>query len=158
MKTSFLTALVYLLIVTSTSFKAVAQVSLQSLTSSDNLNPWKESQMIEPVQLVAILKDGSTVKPVIFNIGAVEDIMGAKHIGPVKEVKNLEKLTGALSAIPKNTLIIIYCGCCPFVKCPNVRPVFSELNKLGFNNIRILDLPVNLKTNWINKGYPLAVN
>jgi len=52
--------------------------------------------------------------------------------------------------------MVIYCGCCPFTKCPNIRPAFQQLKKMGFTNVKVLDLPVNLQTNWIAIGYPLA--
>jgi hypothetical protein len=51
--------------------------------------------------------------------------------------------------------VVIYCGCCPFAKCPNVRPAFSTLLGMGFKNPRLLNLSHNLKADWIDKGYPL---
>ncbi len=101
-----------------------------------------------------MIKTGNA--PLIYNIGAVEDIITAKHVGPVKEAKNLEKFKNMIAALPKTTELVIYCGCCPLPKCPNVRPAYSELKAAGFTNIRVLNLPVNLKTNWIDAGYPLA--
>ena len=117
--------------------------------------PWSESQLIEPAALSAELKSPGTNTPMIYNIGAVEDIKGAKHIGAVSKAENLEKFKSAVAALPKNTIIIIYCGCCPFTKCPNIRPAFLELKKEGFTNIKVLNLPTNLKSDWIAKGYPL---
>jgi len=94
--------------------------------------------------------------PVIFNIGAVEDIKGAIHIGPVSNAANMEKLKQKVASLPLSKPVIIYCGCCPFTKCPNISPAFLELKKMGFTQIKVLNLPVNLKTNWIAKDYPLA--
>ncbi|HCS20823.1 MAG TPA: hypothetical protein DIW47_09730 [Bacteroidetes bacterium] len=51
--------------------------------------------------------------------------------------------------------IIIYCGCCPFSDCPNIRPAFEVLNELKFTNPKLLNLPKNLKADWIDKGYPM---
>ena len=106
--------------------------------------------------LAGDIKDASSNSIAIFNIGAVEDIKGAKHIGAVSNSENLEKLKRAVAVLPKNTAMVIYCGCCPFAKCPNIRPAFLELKRLGFSNVKVLNLPANLKTNWIAKGYPLA--
>ena len=133
-----------------------AQTSVAGSTVLSPLNPWKASQLVEPGKLAAILKSSASAKPYIFNIGAVEDIKGSCHIGAVGNHQNLENFKTALQSLYKNAPIVIYCGCCPFTKCPNVGPGFSILQKLGFKNVKILDLPVNLKTNWVDKGYPLT--
>jgi hypothetical protein len=49
---------------------------------------------------------------------------------------------------------VIYCGCCPMLKCPNIRPAYSTLKELGFTHIRVLSLPTNLHTDWVSKDYP----
>jgi hypothetical protein len=112
---------------------------------------------MKPAELATLIKSGNA-KTVILNIGAVEDLPGAKHIGEVSNPDNMEKLQKAVAAFPKNNKLVIYCGCCPFIKCPNIRPAFLELKRLGFTQIKVLDLPINLKTNWIAKGYPVAGN
>jgi len=119
--------------------------------------PWNDGQLMEPAELAVMIKSGDA-KPVILNIGAVEDIPGATHIGAVSKPENMEQLQKTVAAFPKNTELVIYCGCCPFTKCPNIRPAFHKLIKLGFTHIKVLDLPVNLQTNWIAKGYPVASN
>jgi len=121
-------------------------------------NPWTNNQLIEPADLAAMINNGTAGNLAIYNIGAVEDIKGAKHIGPVSNPENLEKLKAAVAGLPKNTAIIIYCGCCPFTKCPNIRPAFIELTKDGFTDVKLLNLPKNLQTNWIAPGYPLAAS
>lgn len=118
--------------------------------------PWLKSQLTEPADLAVMIKSGKLNGYKIFNIGAVEDIKDAKHIGAASKEENLESFRKALAELPKSTKIIIYCGCCPFTKCPNVGPAFETARKLGFVNIKILDLPVNLKTNWLAPGYPMA--
>ncbi|MDP9046620.1 MAG: rhodanese-like domain-containing protein [Bacteroidota bacterium] len=133
-----------------------AQTSPQTTPSLGPLNPWAASQLEEPRELAAILNSSIADKPVIFNIGAVEDIKGARHIGAVSEKETLEKFKKSLRGLPKTTKIIVYCGCCPFAKCPNIRPAFSLLTDMGFTNVKVLDMPVNLKTNWRVKGYPMA--
>lgn len=139
-----------------TAFTARAQTSPVAMPTLGVNNPWTESQLLEPAELAADIKAGETKTPIIFNIGAVEDIKGAIHIGSVSNAENLEKLKKAVTALSKNTAIVIYCGCCPFAKCPNIRPAFNELKKAGFTNVKLLNLSTNLKTNWIAKGYPLA--
>ncbi|MDB4901218.1 MAG: hypothetical protein JWQ63_499 [Mucilaginibacter sp.] len=133
-----------------------AQTSPVTMPSLEKINPWTENQLIEPAELAALINSSKSDMPVIFNIGAVEDIKGAKHIGAVSSAENMEKFKYELNLLQHNTEIIIYCGCCPFSKCPNIRPAFLELQKIGFTNIKLLNLPTNLKTNWTAKGYPLG--
>ncbi len=133
-----------------------AQTSPAPMPKLELRDPWKANQLMEPAELVAIIQNPQAKKPLVLNIGAVEDIKGATHIGPANKPENLEKLTKTVKSLPKNTAIVIYCGCCPFGKCPNIRPAFTALQNAGFSNVKLLDLPVNLNTNWTSKGYPLA--
>jgi hypothetical protein len=154
----------FIILITTFSINSLVTISCKGQTSPvampslEKLNPWTENQLIEPAELAALISNSKSEVPVIFNIGAVEDIKGAKHIGAVSSAENKEKFKSELNRLPRNTGIIIYCGCCPFSKCPNIRPAFFELQKAGFTNIKVLNLPTNLKTNWTAKGYPLASN
>lgn len=117
---------------------------------------WKPKQLIEPADLVALMHNSKAEKPIIFNIGVVQNIQGAQNMGAASEKENLKRFQAALQKLPKSTFLVVYCGCCPFEKCPNIRPAFKTLNNLGFNRARLLNLPVNLHTNWISKGYPMG--
>lgn len=133
-----------------------AQTNPVALPAALNNYPWADGDLLEPAVLAASIQGNAAKLPLILNIGAVEDIKGAKHIGAAGKTENLTALKNAVAMLPKNTGIVIYCGCCPFPKCPNIRPAFQELKKMGFTHIKLLNLPVNLQTNWIAKGYPLA--
>ncbi len=135
---------------------SLAQTSPKTMPMLGINDPWNNNELLEPAELAAIIRTDNSTKPLILNIGAVENIKGSRHIGPVSDAENLRRLDKMIANLPKNTEVIIYCGCCPFAKCPNIRPAFNELKKSGFTNVRLLNLPVNLKTNWIAKGYPLA--
>jgi len=141
-----------LIVLSFVALKTRAQISNPVTPSLAAPNPWTDSQLLEPSVLAAQIKAGGTNLPLILNIGAVEDIKGATHIGAVNDAKTLEKLKSTVAALPKNTAIVIYCGCCPFARCPNIRPAFSELIKAGFTNVKLLNLSTNLKTNWVAKG------
>ena len=117
--------------------------------------PWTDKQLKDPAVLAATLADAKASKPIIFNIGPVQQIKGAIAIGPTAATDNLEKLKQQLAKLPKDKEVIIYCGCCPFRRCPNVRPAFELLKKLKFTNAKLLNLPSNLNDDWISKGYPL---
>lgn len=116
--------------------------------------PWKENQLMPPAELANLINDPSAEKPVIFSIGPGAYIKGSIDIGPAREKANLEKLKQQLSSLPKNKQIVIYCGCCPFVHCPNIRPAFALLNEMHFTRHRLLNLASNLKVDWIDKGFP----
>ncbi|MEJ7779257.1 MAG: rhodanese-like domain-containing protein [Daejeonella sp.] len=119
-------------------------------------DPWSKNQLIQPSQLAGLINNPKAAKPLIFNIGVVEDIKGAKNMGAASEKENLERFKKALAKLPKTTPLVVYCGCCPFEKCPNIRPAFKALQSGGFTKARLLNLPTNIKTDWINKGFPLA--
>jgi hypothetical protein len=125
----------------------------RALPQSDE--PWTEKQLKDPAALAATLADAKAPQPIIFNIGPVQQIKGAIAIGPTSAQANLEKLKQQLAKLPKDKEVIIYCGCCPFNRCPNVRPAFELLQQMKFKNAKLLNLPSNLKDDWISKGYPL---
>lgn len=116
--------------------------------------PWTEDQLMQPENLAAIINDSDAAKTLIINIGPVGSIKGAIKIGPTKEKEQLNELKNLLSKEDKKKAIVIYCGCCPFKDCPNIRPAFSLLTKMKFANHKLLNLPKNLKVDWINHGYP----
>ena len=125
----------------------------RALPQSDE--PWTDRQLKDPAVLAATLADAKAPQPVIFNIGPVQQIKGAIAIGPTKAQANLDKLKQQLAKLPKDKEVIIYCGCCPFSRCPNVRPAFELLQKMKFKNGKLLNLPSNLSDDWISKGYPM---
>jgi hypothetical protein len=125
----------------------------RALPQSDE--PWTDKQLKDPAVLAAAITDSKAPRPVFFNIGPVQQIKGAIAIGPASKPGNLEKLKQQLAKLPKDTEVIIYCGCCPFSRCPNVRPAFELLQKMKFKNAKLLNLPTSLNDDWISKGYPM---
>lgn len=117
--------------------------------------PWTDKQLKEPAVLAAALADPKAPKQIIFNIGPVQQIKGAISIGPTSAQANLDKLKKQLAKLPKEKEVIIYCGCCPFRRCPNVRPAFELLKQMKFTNAKLLNLPTSLNDDWISKGYPM---
>ncbi|TAL48863.1 MAG: rhodanese-like domain-containing protein [Chitinophagaceae bacterium] len=117
-------------------------------------DPWKQNQLMAPADLAAILNNINAAKPVIFSIGPSAYIKGSIDVGDAKEKENLKKLKEQVSKLPKDANIVLYCGCCPFDHCPNIRPAFNLLNKMKFTNHKLLNLEHNIKIDWLNKGYP----
>jgi thiosulfate/3-mercaptopyruvate sulfurtransferase len=130
-------------------------MALMSLVNTDP-EPWKQEQLMKPEELAKVLNDGDKKNdPVIFNIGPSGAIKGSIEIGFVNDSKGIKKLESNLKNLSKDQFIVLYCGCCPFEHCPNIRPAFDLLNKKGYKNHRLLDLPKNLKVDWIDKGFPM---
>ena len=121
-------------------------------TSSE---PWTKDQLMEPSKLAEMLNDPSKKAPIILDIGFFGGIKNSIRIGPARESRNIDKLKQYLSTQPKDADIVIYCGCCPFKDCPNIRPAFRVLKEEGFTNAKLLNLPHNLRTDWTSKGYPM---
>ncbi len=82
-------------------------------------------------------------------------ITGAILAGPCSKPQGLSDLHKALANLPRTREVVLYCGCCPFDKCPNVRPAFSAAKGMGFTNLKVLRLPNSLHANWVVKGYPV---
>lgn len=114
---------------------------------------WTKDQLLQPSELAKTIA-GKKDLPLIYSVGPGALIPSSTAIGMVKEEENMAGFKKQLAALPKNTAIVIYCGCCPFEHCPNVRPAISALKESGFTNYKLLDLPHNLKADWIDKGYP----
>ena len=120
---------------------------------AQNPENWTSKQLTEPSALAATLKTNKDV-PLMFSVGPGATIPNSVDIGMTKDEKNLAKFKEQLQKLPHSTNILIYCGCCPFEHCPNVRPAIALLKDMGFSNYHLLDLPNNIKTDWIEKGYP----
>ncbi|MBS1920996.1 MAG: rhodanese-like domain-containing protein [Bacteroidetes bacterium] len=120
--------------------------------------PWKPGQLMQPKDLVAMINDASAPQPLIFNIGPAGLIKNAIDIGPVSKKENFDSLKSFLAGVNRDREIVIYCGCCPFKNCPNIRPAFKLLNEMNFANQKLLNLTTNLKTDWINHNYPMATH
>jgi thiosulfate/3-mercaptopyruvate sulfurtransferase len=74
--------------------------------------------------------------------------------GPGSKDEGIADLKKAVAGQPRTREIVLYCGCCPFDKCPNIRPAFAALHEMGFTHVKAMVVPANLKTDWTDKGYP----
>jgi hypothetical protein len=124
------------------------------ISQQTNQYPWKPNQLLTPADLATTINNKDASQPVIYSIGPSAYIKGSIDIGDTKDKENLDKLKEQVSKLPKNAAIVIYCGCCPFEHCPNIRPAFNLLTKMNFTNYKLLNLEHNIKIDWINKGYP----
>ena len=119
------------------------------------VEPWNTAQLISTGRLSDILKSDSASSPLVISVGPSAVIKGSVDAGAAHEKQHLAQLKKILSGESKSREVIIYCGCCPFDRCPNIRPAFSLLKQMGFSNAKLLDVPKNIKADWIDKGYPI---
>lgn len=110
---------------------------------------------MEPAELAEILNNPKAKQPLVISVAPAAVIRNSVDIGPGEESSNIQKLRKHLKNTSKDEAIVVYCGCCPFDKCPNIRPAFSLLNEMQFKNHKLLNIKQNLKVNWIDRGYPV---
>ena len=117
--------------------------------------PWTANQLLAPAELAKTINNPDAPQPYVFCIGPQAVIKNSIDIGSTGNPQNLAELGKQIDKLPKDADIVIYCGCCPFSRCPNVRPAFEMLNKKQFTNHKLLNLPQNVKVDWIDHGYPV---
>jgi rhodanese-related sulfurtransferase len=121
--------------------------------------PWSRGELMQASSLAQLIKSSTTPATIISVVYPVlyrqRHILHARFAGPGNKEEGIEALRQAVQSLPKTSQIVIYCGCCPMEKCPNLRPAYQALKKLGFTKIRVLDLPTNFHTDWAEKGYPV---
>ncbi len=135
-------------------FFILAVISVQSCSAQKPEN-WTKDQLTEPAALAKTIVSNQNI-PLIYCVGPGVVIPHSIDIGMASDEKNLAAFKDSLRNLPRDTNIVIYCGCCPFDHCPNVRPAIALLQQMKFTNYHLLDLPHNIKTDWISKGYPQA--
>ena len=116
--------------------------------------PWSDKDVIQPGQAARDLRT-----PLVIHVGfpvlyRSVHIGGSVYAGPGSTADGINDLKKAVAGQPRMREIILYCGCCPWDKCPNVRPAFAALHQMGYTNVKVMQIPTNLKTDWIDKGYP----
>lgn len=117
--------------------------------------PWTNDQLMAPKELADRIVNEQIENMLIISVAPDDLIEGSINIGPAVDQKNMAKLKTLLEETSKDQEIVIYCGCCPFDKCPNIRPSFQLLMDMGFNKAKLLDLPKNIKVDWLDKDYPV---
>jgi hypothetical protein len=155
------TLLVLLLFLTglfSTTCSFAQQKASQALPDAGSKvqsDPWAATDLLAPSDLARTIEAGTHSQlPLILSVGPAAMIKGSQDIGAAAQPENLTKLKETLDKLPKDKPIVIYCGCCPFAHCPNIRPAFNLIKKMHFTHAKLLNLEHNIRTDWIDKGYP----
>lgn len=126
--------------------------------SQEVSNPWPESAVLEPADLAKTLRF-SEKKPAVLCVAfpvlyRSKHIAGAVYAGPGNKPEGIEALKKAVAGMPKDSDVVLYCGCCPMERCPNIRPSYQALKDLGFTHVRVLRIPTNMAADWYQKDYP----
>ncbi|HYW42842.1 MAG TPA: rhodanese-like domain-containing protein [Bryobacteraceae bacterium] len=119
-----------------------------------------EVALVQPKDLAAQLA-ARGARPAVIQVGPnllyrSKHIPGAVFAGPGSRSGGLELLTAAVKGLPRDRDIVIYCGCCPWDRCPNIQPAFALLKQMGFTRVRAMYSATNFKTDWIDRGYPVG--
>jgi thiosulfate/3-mercaptopyruvate sulfurtransferase len=146
---------------------AIAILSPYSSIHSQNYDPTASSasatsipntQLIQPAAMAALLRSSGTERPLVLQVGsrlmfAQAHIAGSVFAGPGSQPSGSELIEKRVAATGKNKLIVIYCGCCPWNRCPNMGPAFKRLHDLGFTNVKAVYFANNFGDDWVAKGY-----
>jgi len=114
---------------------------------------------IQPQDLAAIVRTPGS-KIVVVQVGPNllyrgHHIPGSLFGGPAGKPEGLELLKTVVKDVPRDTDLYIYCGCCPWEKCPNINPAIALLKKMGFDKVKAMYSGTNFKTDWIDQGFPV---
>jgi len=119
------------------------------------------SRLIQPAELVKVLQSSQGEKPVVIQVGShvlftQAHIPGSEYVGPASSESGLQQLRKRVESLSRNKSIVLYCGCCPWSHCPNIKPADDALQGLGFTRVKILYIANNFGADWVDKGYPVA--
>jgi thiosulfate/3-mercaptopyruvate sulfurtransferase len=123
-------------------------------------DPWTPIQTVQPADLANELQQEKDPYPTVIYVGVKAlyegaHIPGAVFYGPGSSEQGLAELKKFAKTLPKNADLVLYCGCCPLDKCPNLRPAFAALQAGGFARLRVLLLPTSFNADWVEKGFPV---
>lgn len=119
--------------------------------------------LIQPGEVDAKLaaqRTSSGPPAVIFQVGPnvlyrSKHIPGAIYAGPASRPEGLDLIKKAVEKLPRDREIVVYCGCCPWDHCPNVKPAMALLKEMGFTHAKALYLENSFAKDWIDKGHPV---
>ena len=117
--------------------------------------------LLEPEAFAKSLQPPSATRPLILQVGfrtlyLQAHIPGSEYAGPTGQEPGLQILRERVAKLAKDTPIVIYCGCCPWSRCPNIAAAYDALHALGFSHVKVLHIAEDFGANWVDKGYPVA--
>src|SRR5437868_6880232 len=136
-------------------------IGVASLAFADQASLIPASHLINPDELVKILQSAKSERPLMIQVGShvlytQAHIPNSEYIGPASSETGLQSLRERVESLPQNKFIVLYCGCCPWRHCPNIKPADDALRAMGFTNVKILFIANNFGSDWVEKGYPVS--
>lgn len=134
---------------------AGASLGLPAQAAGTDVIP--EAARITPGELAVVLKQAP---PTILQVGFRKlyqqaHIPGAVYAGPARSDEGLANLKAQAQELPRNAPLVIYCGCCPWDRCPNMGAAYTALKAMGFTRLKALYIPDDFGRDWVDKGYPV---
>ncbi len=119
------------------------------------------ADLIQPADLNKLLSGPAAARPLILQVGSKlmfdqAHIPGSEYIGAGSQPDGLNALTTRVKTLAKNKFIALYCGCCPWGRCPNVGNAYKALRDQGFTNVKVVYMANNFGADWVTPGYPVA--
>jgi rhodanese-related sulfurtransferase len=115
--------------------------------------------LIQPEELATAIQ-AKGQHPAIFYTGPnvlfrSKHIPGAVFTGPGSNPSGIALLKQEAVKLPRDTEVVIYCGCCPWERCPNIQPAVDVLKEMGFTKVKAMYMATGFKADWIDKNYPV---
>ena len=159
MRLNFSSKVIVFIAVISLSIGVVAQAQFSN-PAPFSATTVPQSDLLQSAELAKLLKASPSERPVVFQVGSLvmfqqAHIPNAGFAGPGSQANGMILLKKFAAPLSRKQLIVIYCGCCPWNKCPNIGPAYKQLHDLGFTNVKALYIASNFGDDWVSKGYPV---
>jgi rhodanese-related sulfurtransferase len=82
-------------------------------------------------------------------------IPGSVFVGLAARPEGLAALKLAADKLPRDREVVLYCGCCPWNNCPNMKPAIELLKQMGFTHAKAMYIETSFAKDWTEKGYPV---
>lgn len=120
----------------------------------------RAEDLLQPEELARLLAGPAARRPTLLHVGfkvlyRSGHIAGSRYIGPASKPEGLAALKQVLRLLSRQSPLVLYCGCCPWHNCPNVRPALKAAREMGFKDVKVLFIAKNLQHDWIDRGLPI---
>lgn len=117
--------------------------------------------LLQPAQVARMLTAAGGEKPLLLQVGshvlyAQAHIPGSEYVGAAGQDAGLEALQARAQGLDHAQHIVIYCGCCPWSRCPNIGRAYRKLAAMGFTHVDAMYMADDFGADWVDKGYPVA--
>ena len=109
-----------------------------------------EDYRVSVAELAAALSGPAADRPRLLQVGALSLYTST--------AEGLARLGRVLTPIGRTAPVVVYCGCCPWTHCANVAPALGLLRERGYTAGRVLYLPSDFTTDWVDTGHSVAAD